>query len=408
MEEENNWQKYCFRPEGALSGNRVRLLKNSDEAFGEMIAAVKAAKEYVLLEFYAFSDDVAGRLFSALLKEKLRQGVEVYLIRDAVGSILADHNFFSDLAAAGAGVAEYRPVVLWKPYWNWIKRDHRKILCVDGLAAYVGGFNITESDLPLSLGGRGWKDAQARVEGPAVAEIEKLFWESWSSSRIEGACPGETAGKLPQPLPAIRGNPTTCLHTQGVSSDTQAGVCGNVPVSIVSASGIRNFRSIRRSYRYAIDIAKNYIYITNAYFLPDRLIYRRLIRASRRGVDVRIITPLKTDHPYVRWASWAQYAHLLKNGVRLYEWQGGILHSKTAVIDGQWSSVGSHNLDHRSLHYNLELNINVFNRQFGGEVRRLFIEDLKGSRELTLSEVRARPLLSKAGSKLLYLFRSWL
>jgi len=405
MEKENSWQKYCFRPEGALSGNKVRLLKNCDEAFGEMIGAVKAAKEYVLLEFYAFSDDAAGRLFSALLKEKIRQGVGVYLIRDAVGSILTDRDFFSGLAAAGAGVAEYRPVVLWKPYWNWIKRDHRKTLCVDGSAAFVGGFNITEADLPLSLGGRGWKDAQARVEGPAVAEIEKLFWESWFSSRVEGACPGA----VPRPAKNYQtGNPTTCLHTKGVSSDTQAGGWGNVPVSIVSASGIRNFRSIRRSYRYAVDIAKNYIYITNAYFLPDRLIYRRLIRASCRGVDVRIIVPLKTDHPYVRWASWARYAHLLKNGVRLYEWQGGILHSKTAVIDGLWSSVGSHNLDHRSLHYNLELNINVFDRQFGAEVRRLFIEDLKGSKELTLSEVRARPLLSKATSKLLYLFRSWL
>ena len=387
MEEENSWQKYCFRPAGAISGNKVRLLKNCDEAFGEMIAAVKAAKEYVLLEFYAFSDDAAGRLFSALLKEKIRQGVEVYLIRDALGSILTDRDFFSGLAAAGSGVAEYRPVVLWKPYWNWIKRDHRKILCVDGSAAFVGGFNITESDLPRSLGGRGWKDAQARVEGPAVAEIERLFWESWFSSRVEGACPGAAPrqGKGPKNYQA-----------------------GNIPVSIVSASGIKNFRSIRRSYRYAIDIARNYIYITNAYFLPDRLIYRRLIRAARRGVDVRIIAPRKTDHPYVRWASWAQYAHLLKNGVRLYEWQGGILHSKTAVIDGLWSSVGSHNLDHRSLHYNLELNINVFNRQFGAEVRRLFIEDLKGSKELTLSGVRARPLLSKAASKLLYLFRSWL
>jgi cardiolipin synthase len=277
-------------------------------------------------------------------------------------------------------------VVLWKPYWNWVKRDHRKILCVDGAAAFVGGFNITADDLPRSLGGRGWKDAQARVEGPAVAEIEKLFWESWSVSCAEGLYP---------PAPAV------CQNAGNVRA-------GEVPVSIVSVSGIKNFRSIRRSYRYAMDMARDYIYITNAYFLPDRFIYRRLVGAARRGVDVRIIVPLKTDHLYVRWASWARYAHLLKNGVRLYEWQGEILHSKTAVIDGLWSSVGSHNLDHRSLYYNMELNVNVFSRRFGAELRRLFMEDLKGSKELTLAEVRARPLLSKAASKLLYLFRSWL
>jgi cardiolipin synthase len=288
---------------------------------------------------------------------------------------------------------------------------------VDGSVAFVGGFNITEADLPRSLGGRGWKDAQVYVEGPAVAEIEKLFWESWLSSCIEGT--GETAGRdietagigkgigIEQQVERAQGKGSGIRFlTQPLPIPVPV-VKGDVPVSIVSASGIRNFMSIRRSYRYAIDIARNYIYITNAYFLPDRLIYRRLIRAVRRGVDVRIIVPLKTDHPYVRWASWAMYFHMLKNGVKLYEWQGEILHSKTAVIDGLWSSVGSHNLDHRSLHYNLELNINVFNRQFGDEVKRLFMEDLKSSKELTLDEVRARPLLFKVGSKLLYLFRSF-
>ena len=223
-----------------------------------------------------------------------------------------------------------------------------------------------------------------------MAEIEKLFWESWFSSCVSLAGTGGEGA----PQAAIR----------QVSNDP----AGDVPVSVVSVSGIRNYRSIRRSYRYAIDIARDYIYITNAYFLPDRFIYRRLIKAVRRGVDVRIIVPLKTDHPYVRWASWAMYAHMLKNGVKLYEWQGEILHSKTAVIDGLWSSVGSHNLDHRSLHYNMELNVNVFSGEFGSGLKQLFMEDLKNSKEVTLAAARARPLLSKAASKLLYFFRYWL
>ncbi|HAH32862.1 MAG TPA: hypothetical protein DCL44_11170 [Elusimicrobia bacterium] len=424
MEENNNWQKYCFRPAGAISGNSVRLLKNGEEAFGGMIEAVKAAKKYILLEFYAFADDAAGRLFSGLLKEKISQGVGVYLIRDAVGSILTDQDFFSGLAADGARVAEFRPVVLWKPYWNWVKRDHRKTLCVDGVKAFVGGFNITEADLPRSLGGRGWKDAQVRVEGPAVAEIEKLFWESWFASHLtpppasgpkgpasakQTADPSQAGGVVvaPEPGGAPKADFAENVSPLAVPWLSKNYPAGDVLVSIVSVSGIRNYRSIRRSYRYAIDNAGDNIYITNAYFLPDRFIYRRLIRAVRRGVDVRIIVPLKTDHPYVRWASWAMYAHMLKNGIRLYEWQGEILHSKTAVIDGVWSSVGSHNLDHRSLHYNMELNVNVFSRKFGSELRRLFMEDLKGSKELSLDEVRARPLLSKAASKLLYLFRSF-
>ena len=171
---------------------------------------------------------------------------------------------------------------------------------------------------------------------------------------------------------------------------------------------MRNFRSIRRSYSYAIDRARRYIYITNAYFLPDRFVYRRLIKAVQRGVDVRIIGPYKTDHPYIRWATWSIYPHMIKNGIKVYEWQGEILHCKTAVIDGAWASVGSHNLDHRSLHYNLEVNINVYDRRFGGEVARVFKDDLKGSRLVTLAETRGRTILSKASSKLLYLFRSLL
>ena len=397
MEEKNGWHKYCFKPASAISGNSVRLLKNGEEAFGGMIEAVKTAKEYVLLEFYAFADDAAGRLFSGLIKDKILDGVGVYLIRDGVGSILTDRDFFSGLAAAGAEVAEFRPWVHWKPYWNWIKRDHRKIICVDGSAAFVGGFNITEADLPRSFGGRGWKDAQVRVEGPAVAEIERLFWESWFSSSV-------ALQKAGSDRAAVAAGSSCPLAVPRQLNKHHA---GDVTVSIVSGSGIRNYRSIRRSYRYAIDNAVDYIYITNAYFLPDRFIYRRLIRAVRRGVDVRIIVPFKTDHPYVRWASWAMYVHMLKNGIRLYEWQSEILHSKTAVIDGMWSSVGSHNLDHRSLHYNLELNVNVFSRKFGSELRRLFMDDLKGSKELTLEAVRSRPLLSKAASKLLYLFRSF-
>ena len=383
MTENTGWQEYCFKPGNALGGNAVRLLKDGDEAFAEILKVLRLAKEYILLEFYAVSDDAVGRMFRELLLKKVKEGVRVYLIYDAVGSILTDRDFFAAMAGGGIKVGEFRPVVLWKPYWNWIKRDHRKIVCVDGETALVGGFNISVYDAPVSLGGRGWKDSQVRVEGPVVGEVEKLFWESWAASAVS-----------PDSVPVIKS-----------SNSVPA---GNIYASVVSASGMRNSRSIRRSYSYAIDRAKRYIYITNAYFLPDRFVYRRLIRAVRRGVDVRIIGPYKTDHPYIRWATWSTYPHMIKNGIRLYEWKGEILHSKTAVIDGIWSSVGSHNLDHRSLHYNLEVNINIYDRDFGSEMARFFRDDLKNSKPVTLADTKGRPFLSKASSKLLYIFRSWL
>ncbi|MEA3306414.1 MAG: phospholipase D-like domain-containing protein, partial [Elusimicrobiota bacterium] len=178
--------------------------------------------------------------------------------------------------------------------------------------------------------------------------------------------------------------------------------------ALVSASGIRDRMSIRRSYKYAIEKAKDSIFITNAYFLPDRIIYRKLVKAAQRGVDVRIIAPFNTDHPYVRWASWALYGKMIESGIKIYEWQGAILHSKAAVIDGQWSSVGSHNLDHRSLYYNLELNINVFDEKFGNSMKDVFLEDLKNSRRIALADCKNRRLLSKIAGRALYFLRSWL
>lgn len=384
MAERENWDRYCASPHDVLGGNEVTLLRDGEEAFPALLSAIGGAREFVLLEFYSFADDSIGRAIADLLREKARQGVAVYLIYDSVGSILTDRKFFTWLAGAGVRVGEYRPVIYWKPYWNWIKRDHRKTVCVDGGCAFVGGFNITESDAPRSMGGRGWKDTQVRVRGPVVAGIEKLFWEAWAASTPVGAGAGP-ARAVSAPAPA-----------------------GDSLVSVVSAGGIRNVRSIRRSYRHAIDRALEYIYITNAYFLPDRFVYRRLVKAAQRGVDVRIIAPRETDYPYVRWASWAMYGHLVKNGVRVYEWQGRILHSKTAVIDGVWSSVGSHNLDHRSLHYNLEVNLNIFGKAFGGVMARAFRDDLRRSRQVTLDDVKGRPLTAKAASQFLYLFRSWL
>lgn len=381
MREKESWRRYCAAPREAIEGNEVKLLRGGEEAFPAMIAAIEGARSYVLMEFYAFSDDSAGRAFFSLLAEKARAGVKVFLVYDSIGSILTARDFFVDLAASGVAVAEFRPVIYWKPYWNWIKRDHRKTVCVDGRFAFVGGFNITESDAPRSMGGRGWKDTQVRVSGPAAGEIEKIFWEAWEASTPVS---GPKKGSLPP---------------------GEYRIAGEKRVLPVSANGIRNVRSIRRTYSHAIDQAREYIYITNAYFLPDRTVLRRLLEAARRGVDVRIIGPRDTDHPYVRWASWSIFGRLLRGGVKVYEWLGPILHSKTAVIDGAWSSVGSHNLDHRSLHYNMELNINVYDTGFGAVMARAFRQDLGSCRAVTLADVKGRPLMAKAASKLLYSLR---
>ncbi len=386
MENENKWKDYCLSPENIFFRNNIDLISGGEEAFPRILEKVRAAKKFIFLEVYSFSDDHVGRSFSNILIKKAQQGVRIYIVYDSIGSVYTSNNFFKKMMQEGIKIKEYHQAAPWKPHWNLFRRDHRKLLCIDGETAFIGGFNISEYDAPKSMGGRGWKDMVAEIKGDILPAIEKEFLFSWER------CPG-------------RQEDVCSLNAGGKNNSSYRGA---MAAAIVSASGIKNMMSIRRSYKYAIEKAKDYIYITNAYFLPDRIIYRKLMRAAGRGVDVRIIAPFNTDHPYVRWASWALYTNMIRNGIKIYEWQGAILHSKAAVIDGQWSSIGSHNLDHRSLYYNLELNINVFNRSFGNKMTEVFIEDLKKSRPISIDDCENRRLLSKISSKALYFFRSWL
>lgn len=376
-----DWTDYCLHLSSVHPGNNVELLKDGEQSFPAILDAIEKARDCILLELYIFSDDSIGRRFSDALERKAREGVRVFVIYDAMGSITSSRSFFDRMAGAGIHVAEYHHLVPWKAHWNWFRRNHRKILLIDGKTGFIGGSNISEEDAPRSWGGRGWKDTQVKLEGPCLNEITALFWESWRRCFMP-------TPRLPERPGEIR--------------------AGSTPVSVVSSSGLRNRRSIRRSYKYAISRARNYIYITNAYFLPGRTIYRKLIRAANRGVRVVIITPSQTDHPYVRWASWSLYGILLKSGIEIHEWQQSVLHSKTAVIDGVWASVGSHNLDHRSLHYNLEINVNIFGSDFGGRMKQMFEEDLKNSRRVTMEDCAGQGFLSKAAGRVLYWLRYWL
>jgi len=372
-------KKYCLKPEFLVPENSVAVLEDPESFFEKIFCLIEKAEKRLLIEFYEIADDKIGEKFSSLLIKKAAEGVKIRLIYDSAGSILTGGEFFERMKKSGVMTREYNPVRFYRPWWKWWRRDHRKMIVADGKAAIVGGFNISGDYAPSSMGGRNWKDCGVFAEGRAVEKISEIFRETWL--KLEG----DYFEIFPVEKPA-----------------------GDTPLSVVSASGLRSFFSIRRSYKYAIDNARDYIYITNAYFLPDRFIYRKLVRAVLRGVNVKIITPYKTDHPYVRLASWAMFHYLIKNGVEVYEWQKEILHSKTAVIDGYWSSVGSHNLDHRSLHYSLELNVNIFDEKTGAEMEKIFLRDLESCRRITLKDCKERLLSSKVLSKMLYFFRSWL
>ncbi len=373
-------KKYCFRPESVAGGNAARLLPDASSFFREVFEIIEKAEKNIFLEIYEFADDDFGRKVFDALKKKAEQGVKVYVIYDSIGSWFSEKGFFEEMENCGINVAEYNPARRFYNLRKFFRRDHRKIIAADFSRACVGGFNLSLDYAPESMGGREWKDCGVLLSGPVCEKISELFLQTWRKIKNEDIDPGKSGAAGP----------------------------GSSYVSVASGSGIRNYFSIRRNYKCAIDAAVEEIFITNAYFLPDRIIYRRLIKAAMRGVSVKIMLPGKTDHPYVRLASWAILPGLIKNGVEIYEWNSKILHSKTAVIDSFWVSLGSHNLDHRSLHYNLELNVNIYDENLGRQMRESFLNDLKNCQPVTLERCKSRSTAAKFLSRFFYFFRAWL
>lgn len=373
-------KKYCLKVERVIGGNSVSLLADCSSFFREVFEIIEKAKKVILLEVYEFADDKFGRKIFEALKKKVGQKVKVYVIYDSIGSLFSEKGFFEEMINCGINVAEYNPARYFYNLRKFFTRDHRKIIVADFLNACIGGFNISLDYAPESMGGRQWKDCGVLLRGPVCGKISELFLQTWKKNKNKDI-----------PLEKIK-----------------ADSYGSSYVSVAEGSGMRNYFSIRRNYKYAIDAAVEEIFITNAYFLPDKIIYRRLIKAAMRGVSVKIIVPEKTDHPYVRLASWAILPKLIENGVEIYQWKGKILHSKTAVIDSFWVSLGSHNLDHRSLHYNLELNVNIYDQDIGRKMREIFLSDLKNCQPVTLQTCKNRNLVAKFLSHFFYFFRTWL
>jgi cardiolipin synthase len=360
-----------------VPGNRLALLNSGAEAFAAMGEAIAAARHTVHLETYIFDSDETGRDFARRLMEKARQGVSVRLIFDSVGSLDLDPALLAELAAAGVRVLEYHPLAPWRPRWAWSRRDHRKILTVDGQVAFTGGMNISRDQLSAQEGGQDWNDMHVRIEGPAAHELDRLFREVWFK---------ETRESFPL-LGSPEAHPVNSL------------------VWVAANQEFLHRHRIRRAYLDALRAARREVCIANAYFIPDRGIRKALAAAARRGVSVRILVQGCSDHPGVWQAGRRTYDELLRRGVRLFEWQGAVMHSKAAVVDGVWCSIGSYNLDHRSLLHNLEVTLNTLDCGLAAKVKARFEADLRGSRELTLPEWRLRPWLDKLREEFWYQFR---
>jgi cardiolipin synthase len=370
-----------------VPGNSVRLLHDGREAFPAMLEAIAQARRQVLLEMYWFDSDAVGRRFAEELSRALRRGVQVAIIYDSVGSIGADRGMFDALEADGAHVLEYNPVAPWRRRFQFSfsrlsHRDHRKILVVDGNVGFTGGINLARQWAPREEEGGGWRDDMMRIAGPAVGRLAHCFHRVWRDHEQP---------RLLHP------------HSEPLPAGERL-----VPVRILGERYFRHRHEIATDYASRVYAAKKNVYISNSYFVPDASVRRALIRAAKRGVDVRVIVPAHSDVEPVKFAGRAQYAKLLAGGVRIFEWQDGMFHAKTAAIDGEWCTTGTFNFDYMSLRYNLEVNASVLDAELTADVERSFCDDLKGSREVELRDVELRSLSQRLVENTFYRLRKFL
>lgn len=368
--------------EMAVGRHRLALLKDGAQTYPAMLQAIAGARRTVCLETYILRDDRTGQRFAEALAERAAAGVEVNVLFDAWGSRMSSA-FLDGLRRAGVRTLAFRPIDLSVPLAKVAQRDHRKALIVDGEIAFTGGLNISDDYASPEDGGAGWRDTHLRLEGPAAVELQYFFLRAWLRS---GGAPIDEqrydySGRRPDPAVQI------------ISNDLPRR---------------KHRHGIRNAYRVAIERARHRIWITNAYFLPPVRVIRALSAAARRGVDVRIMVAGTTDVPPVLLASRTIYGHLLEAGARMFEWRGRVLHAKTAVIDGVWSTVGSTNLDSQSLRKNLEVNAVITHSGFAAAMERMFAEDLAHCDEITADHWARRAWWEKAASWTAYLARDWL
>ena len=372
-------------------GNKVTLLADGQATYAAMFKAMQSAKDYINIETFIIDDDDVGNEFSDLMLKKQAEGVQVNLIYDSVGSYTNPAAFFQRLRDGGIQVVEFNPINPLKAQGGWLlgHQDHRKILIVDGKIAITGGINIS-SVYSSRLSGRHkdtasplpWRDTDVQIEGPAAAELQKLFLDTWSK---------QNGPKLPE-----------CNYYPRIKEE------GNSLVQIIGSSQGAENRITFIAYVAAITFAEHSIHLTNAYFIPDDQILKAFTDAAKRGIDVKIILPGTTDSAVALYAARYNYSGLLESGVKIYERRNALLHAKTAVIDNVWSTVGSTNMDYWSLLSNDEVNAVILCRQFAGEMENTFAKDLEESFQIKREEWEERPLSSKIGEWFAHLLVLWL
>lgn len=365
-----------------LPGNRIETLLNGDEIFPAMLAGIRSANQSITFETYIYWSGEIGKEFADALSERARAGVEVSVLVDWVGAAKMDSERLAEMEQAGVQIEKYRPLS-WYSLARMSHRTHRKLLVIDGTVAFTGGVGIADMWSGHAEDAEHWRDTHFKLTGPAVAQMQAAFLDNWLKVR-----PGLLHGdKYFPPL-----------------SET-----GQARAQVFKSSFGDGSESTRLMYLLSIACAEKYLLLSSSYFVPDDMAVEAFVEARKRGVRVEIILPGEhMDSKIVQRASRARWGKLLEAGVELYEYEPTMFHVKVLVVDGLWTSVGSTNFDSRSFSLNDEANLNVLDPEFAAEQERVFAEDKRHARRVTLEDWNNRGWTEKAGEWLASLLGSQL
>jgi cardiolipin synthase len=352
-------------------GNEVRVLANGENTYPALWEDLRGAQQSITLQTYFCKPGRMADTLASIICERARSGVRVLFLFDAFGAQGLSDEYLDNLRGAGVRVASFRPVH-WYSLHKAQHRSHIRVVVVDGRTGYTGGFGIDDNWYGDGHSDDQWRDTNVRFTGPAVAQLQATFAAGWV----------EATGEL------ITGDVFFPREPCAANAVHQAALFHSTPTIGSTPAG--------RFVALTISGAKHRLYITNSYFVPDHDIVEMLVNAAQRGVDVRVLTAgEKTDVKITRWAGRGRYKELLEGGVRIYEYLPTMMHAKTLVADGQWSSVGTMNFDNRSMVFNDESNLLVLDRTIGAEMDSLFHTDIGRAREIKLDVFERRSVLAK-------------
>ena len=353
--------------------NDVDIFTDGNEKFNALIEDMKQAKEFIHIQYYIIKNDVLFNRIREVLEQKVKEGVEVRVLFDAMGCRSVNHSYWKAMNEKGIQTAEFFPALLKRLHLRINYRNHRKIVVNDNKVAYVGGFNVGKEYIGLDEKFGYWRDTHLRIRGNAVLGLQLRFLLDWNYAARENLF-GQNK------------------YFTGIEPQHR----DNCEIQIISSGPDNTLQQIRDNYLRLINKAQKSIYIQTPYFIPDESVFNALLMAARSGIEVNIMIPCKPDHPFVYWATYSYIGDMVNAGAKCYTYDNGFLHSKGMIVDDKVLCYGTANMDIRSFALNFEVNATIYDEKKAGEMVNIFNEDLKVCTRITRDLYARRSLIIRA------------